>query len=275
MPSASIPVAFSPCPNDTFAFDAWVEKKIPSSIAINPVLADIQQLNEWAYAAKFPVTKVSTYCLGNITSKYVMLPVGAAIQTGGGPKLIAKTSFASSEIKDKTVAVPGLDTTAYLLLRTLLPEPKKIVSARYEEIPELVKNGSVDAGVIIHETRFIFSRYGLVEIADLGTLFTDRCKSPLPLGVIVAQRSLGEEYIQEISTTLMRSVKYAQAHKEITPFILASSQEKDLGVIHKHIDMYVTQETEKISARGVQALYVLFTHAINQKLLPKEALNFL
>ena len=271
----ALSIAFSPCPNDTFAFDAWMEKKIPSKVAIHPVLADIQQLNTWAYEAKFPVTKVSTYCLGNITANYVMLPVGAAVQSGSGPKIVAKKAFSLNELKDKTVAVPGLDTTAYLLLRILLPEPKKIISARYEEIPELVKNGSIDAGVIIHETRFVLSRYDLVEIADLGKLFNNQYKSPLPLGVVVAQRSLGEGIIREISHTLAQSVRYARTHKEITPFVLNSSQEKDLDVIQKHIDMYVTQDTEQITARGIQALYVLFTHAINQKLLPKEALNFL
>lgn len=269
-----INVALSPCPNDTFAFDAWINKKIHTSIDMQPVFADIQQLNTWAYNGLYPVMKISAHCFGHITSAYSMIPAGAAIQQGGGPKLVANKYFTIDDVRNMTIAVPGFDTTACLLLQVLLPPPKKIVPVRYDEIMRLVQQGAVDAGVLIHEARFLIAHFDLCELADFGTLFFEQFKSLLPLGVVVAKRSLKKEQLIEITKTLQQSIAYAKNEKRISSFVQEHSQEKSLTIIKQHIDTYVTKETEQLSAAGLRAVKTFFEIAIEKELLPKDAKNF-
>jgi 5,8-dihydroxy-2-naphthoate synthase len=174
-------VAFSPCPNDTFIFDGWVHGKITSPFQIKTHLADIQQLNIWAKEGKYPVTKVSAFCMKSIFSTYEMLPVGAAVSFHG-PKLVARSLFDLKDLPKKIIAVPGMDTTAYLLVCDLFGKCADIISGRYEQIIDLVLSGRADVGVLIHETRFTFQRHTVVELADLGILFYEKYKLPIPLG---------------------------------------------------------------------------------------------
>lgn len=266
--------AFSPCPNDTFAFDALIQKRVPSPVTIDPVLHDIDTLNELALSSTFPISKVSAYCLGKITSEYVMLQTGAAVSKSGGPKLVSLQPFCN--IQDAVVAVPGKYTTAALLLELLVEKPKKIIFLPYHEIVPALLQGKCTAGVIIHETRFTYHLHGLHEIYDLGVLFQDRFHSEIPLGVIVAKRSLQSETLQLLTTAIQESVAFAKAHPEQSlPFVLAHAQEKDLDIIKKHIDYFVTTDTEKVSASAISALTVLFEAAIEKNLLDESALNFL
>ncbi len=263
-------IAFSPCPNDTFAFDAWVHGKISSSIKPNPIVADIQQLNAWAYKALYPVTKVSCFTLGKITHNYTMLPCGAAI-CHAGPKIIATEPFSLSELANKRILVPGLDTTAYLLLRTLCPEPKEIGVCRYDEIATKLAANEADCGLIIHETRFCFEQAGFVEICDLGELFSHNFDCPVPLGVVVAKK----EAYKEAASALKASIQYAFDYPEQSKkYSHSLSQQKDSHIIQQHIQTYVTNETLQISADGMRAISTLFQLAVEQKLLPREALNF-
>lgn len=268
-----IEVAYSPCPNDTFCFDAWVNKKISCSVSPKPILADVQQLNLWAYEGRYPVTKVSAYCLGNICKEYVMLPSGAAISYTG-PKLIARQVIDLHTLENLVIAVPGLDTTAYLLFKALFGKAKKVIACRYEEVPSLVVNKEADVGLIIHETRFVFQKLGLVELADLGTLFKERYNSPVPLGVIVAKRTL--PFLTEVAHSIEQSIRFAIEHpKSSREYILTHSQEKDEVIIAQHIQAYVNEETIRISKEGIEAISTLFELAIEQDLLPTEARNFL
>lgn len=263
-------IAYSPCPNDTFAFDAWVHKKIGSTIQPEPVLADIQQLNAWAYQGLYSVTKVSCFTLGKITNTYAMLPSGAAI-CNTGPKIVAKEPFLPAELANKRILVPGLDTTAYLLLRTLCPKPKEIGVCRYDEIAAKIQAGQADCGLIIHETRFCLEQLGFVEICDLGEIFKRNFDCLVPLGVVVAKK----EAYKEAARALKESIRYAFDYPESSQdYVRLMSQEKDPKIIEQHIQTYVTNDTLQISQEGMRAIHTLFQLAVDQKLLPRESLKF-
>lgn len=262
--------AYSPCPNDTFAFDAWVHGKIASTIKPEPILAHIQQLNTWAYQAAYPLIKVSTFTLGKITQNYCMLPSGAAIGNAG-PLIIAKEPFETKDLIHKRILVPGLDTTAYLLLRTLCPEPLEIGVCRYDEMLEKLALDEADCALIIHETRFCFEKAGFVAICDLGKLFSSNFNCPVPLGVVVAKK----EIYKESARALKESIQYALDHPESSQrYVERMSQEKDAKIIQQHIQSYVTQDTLQITESGMRAIHTLFQLAIDQKLLPRESLRF-
>jgi 1,4-dihydroxy-6-naphthoate synthase len=263
-------LAISPCPNDTFLFDSWLHGKIASPITPKATLADIQQLNLWALQGVYPVTKISSVCFAKVTNAYTLLPVGAAIGPFG-PKLIAKELFDLNELSTKTVAIPGKETTAYLLFRTLLPEPKNVIFCRYEEIVPLIASGKVDAGLIIHETRFTFQTAGYFELADLGVLFYERYKLPVPLGVVVAKKTVPKKQVAEVVEAMRASL----ASASISDFVLEQSQEKKLDIVKQHIEMYVTSETKEISEEGLAAIRVLFELGARHNLLPADCKSFM
>src|SRR5437016_646179 len=196
--SHKLPFAFSPCPNDTFAFDALVHGKILTKVQVEAHLFDIEKLNSLALKKTFPITKTSAFCLGKLTKDYVLLESGAAAGFGVGPKLIAKEKFALDDLQDKTVAIPGALTTANLLFHLLMKKPKAIIYMPYDQIVKACLTKECDAGVIIHETRFSYQSLGLQELQDLGALFQDRYSLPIPLGVIAGKRSLGKKMLKEI-----------------------------------------------------------------------------
>lgn len=266
--------AFSPCPNDTFAFEALVHKRIACPVSIEPIFHDIDTLNQHALAGSYPISKVSAYCLGLITEEYVMLPTGAAVSAHSGPKLVSKDK--NCKIQEATIAIPGTYTTAALLLELLVEKPKKIISLPYHEIVPALLAGVCSAGLIIHETRFTYHEYGLHEIADLGTLFQERYHCPIPLGVIVAKRALPASLRGDLTTAIQKSVSFAKAHPHISQsFVLAKAQEKDASIIQKHINYFVTDDTENVSHSAISALTILFEAACKKNLLPKSSLNFL
>jgi len=262
-------VAFSPCPNDTFVFFAWVNGLLKGASAIEPVLTDIQQLNEWCLQGKYPLSKLSFGCLGRVLDEYVLLPVGAALGWGCGPKVIAKKAFDPNELPNKRIAVPGSDTTAYLLLGILFDPPKNPIFCTYDEIVGLLETDRVDCGLIIHETRFTFADSGFIEIVDLGELWERNYNLPLPLGGFAAKRSLGMSCHENITVTLQKSLEYAWKHRNDTHgYVLMKSQEQCLNVVNQHIDTYVNQETLQLSQKGREAIDTLFECARGKKLLP-------
>jgi 1,4-dihydroxy-6-naphthoate synthase len=265
-------VAFSPCPNDTYLFHPWMEGKVGGKCPISPVLGDIQQLNRWALERRFPVSKVSMACVGQILDDYILLPTGCALGHGCGPKLIAKGAQALSALAGRRIAIPGQGTTAYLLLQLLCDVPFQPVFCTYDKVVDLLNKQEVDAGLIIHETRFTFLRQGFVEVVDLGTLWQERYDLPLPLGGIVAKRALGLERLQTINGLLAESLDYASRYPEqALPFIRAHSQETDREVVQSHIDLYINDETRSLSAQGRKSIETLFRAARERHLLPPSA----
>ncbi len=251
-------IAFSPCPNDTHIFHAWVHGLVGHALPVNAVLADVQQLNEWAIQRKYALTKVSLGCLKLLLDDYILLPTGAALGFGCGPKIVAKRSFCLADFPAMSVAIPGKHTTANLLRQALLPEPAQILYCRYHEVLDLVQSGRVDCGLIIHETRFTYHKLGFLELADLGQMWETQKALPIPLGGIVALRSLGMPRLREISQTIRQSLLFARAHPQYaSAYIEAHSQEKDPLVIRQHIDLYVNQESLQLSSKGRQSLQQL------------------
>jgi len=262
-----LPLAFSPCPNDTFLFHAWVHQMGSFPLTIDPITLDIQKLNTSIKKGTYPISKVSINCLGHILSDYILLPTGCALGFGNGPKIIARENFPLSELHKKKLAIPGKDTTAHLLQQVLCPNPAKKIFCSYDEIIPLILQGKCDAGIILHETRFTFQHSGLTEITDLGHLFEKNYQLPLPLGGIVAKRNLGNTLLQEISTCLKKSLTIAKQDPTLSKeYIKNFSIEKDEIVIQKHIDLFVNEETMQLSTLGIKAIDKLLSLGEEKKI---------
>lgn len=251
-------IAISPCPNDTFLFHAWLAGLVGKDIPIEATFADIQQLNIWALEKHFPLIKLSLGCYARVKEDYELLPVGAALGFQCGPKIISLKPFHPSEISQKSIAIPGRDTTAHLLLNHLLPAPLKKIFCPYHTIASLVAAGEADCGLIIHESRFTFTQAGFSEIADLGDLWHARHGLPLPLGALALLREhpLKNRLIAILQESLAEG--YRNPEKAL-PFILSHSQEKDPFIVREHIATYVTAETAQISPMGQQAIDLILS----------------
>jgi len=253
-----LPTAISPCPNDTFLFYAWIKGEVGKELACEPHFYDIQQLNQLAAKKKFPLIKLSFYALSKLLDDYELLPIGAALGKGQGPKIISKTPFSLEELSKKRIAIPGKQTTAHLLLDLLAPKPKAKHFCLYHEVEESVAKGKVDCGLIIHESRFTYEKAGFYEICDFGLLYEKLFQSPLPLGGLALRKDYLEQK-ETIISILEESLAFARAHPEkCRDFILQNSQEKDPAVVQAHIDLYVNEQTRHLSKEGYAAIDRLF-----------------
>lgn len=244
-----LPVALSPCPNDTFLFYAWIHGFVGKELPIVPTFADIERLNSSAIKAEFPLIKISCACYKKIEKNYALLPVGTALGYGVGPKVIAKEPFA--QWGGKKVLIPGKETTAHALFSYFFPHSQQKLFCTYDQVLEYMTLGKAEVGVIIHETRFTYEQLGFLELADLGALWEGRFALPLPLGALAAHRSLD---LKKITTILRKSLDYAYQHQaEALQFATQFAQEKQEVVVKKHIDLYVTEETRNLSALGQRA----------------------
>lgn len=255
--SQPLSLGFSPCPNDTFIFAALVHGWLdhPTIAWQEPLLADVEQLNSWALAGRLDVTKVSCHALGHILDHYCVLTAGAALGRGCGPLLVAGNRLDLNDLRGKRIAIPGRYTTAALLLQMLLPEGLELVEMRFDLIMAAVKNGDVAAGVIIHEGRFTYEAEGLHCLQDLGQWWEDTTGMPIPLGCIVARRSLGAERIGAIDAAIRASVEHAWAHPDAAlSYIRAHSQELSEEVVRSHIGLYVNQYSRALGDEGLAAI---------------------
>lgn len=245
-------IAFSPCPNDTYLFYALVHGKIEAP-TIKPHYLDIEALNQLLLKGRFPISKGSIALLPYIQREYELLPVGAAVGNQCGPLLVGNISKIEKEMR---IAIPGEMTTAHLLLKRLYPTLTHKVFCAYHEVEKLILQGSVEAGLLIHETRFTYQNQGLNLLADLGLQWEELYNLPIPLGGIFIKRDLDQA--AEISDLLRRSLTYAHAHpQEILPYILKYSQDLSVEVVKKHIALYVTEETYALSEKALQAIELL------------------
>lgn len=268
--NAMLDIAFSPCPNDTFAIDAWVNKKIPSTLLPNLYLLDIEELNQAALKRHYPITKISCFTFAMLTDFYTMLPVGAALGYGLGPKLVSKSEHDLANLHQMTIAHPGEHTTAYALLKITLPEATKLVPLCYNKIISAIEREEVDAGVIIHESRFTFQDAHLKELADLGNLYEKEFHCPIPLGVVAALKTIDIDTVNEVVKSLKESLLYAKNNRgEESAFIRKHALEE--SAISKHINLYVTEDTYTITNEGTRAIAQFIQLTKERKLLP--ALN--
>lgn len=265
---------FSPCPNDTFAFWGSVHGAIAAPVRLEPVLADIETLNERAVAGAdpLPVTKLSLPALARVLDRYAVLPSGSALGFGCGPLVVCRDGAGLRSIDDLAgarVAIPGRHTTAFLLLSTLAPAPRDVVPMRFEQVMPAVARGDVDAGLVIHESRFTYRDHGLRELADLGVLWERATGGPLPLGVIAARRDLPAATFAAIGALLRASVELAWEEPwRAQPFVRAHSQELSDEVCARHIGLYVNDFTADLGPKGRAAIEQLLQRGRAAGLLP-------
>ena len=248
-------LGFSPCPNDTFIFAALVHGRIDTGdIGFSEeILADVETLNTWALAKKLDITKISFSALGHVLQEYSLLPAGCALGRGCGPLLVAARPL--SLTKDTVIGIPGRLTTAAILLQLFHPECQKLVPLSFESIMPMVAAGELDAGVIIHESRFTYPLYGLSLVQDLGVWWEEQTGLPVPLGGIVARCDLGDDLHRQIAESIRASLRLAWAAPEkVMPYIVRHAQEMEEKVIKAHIDLYVNDFTLDLGDEGKQAV---------------------
>ncbi len=249
-------LSISPCPNDTFMFDGWVNGRLgETSLAVETSYYDIEELNRRVEAGEPDISKISTALLPAVSDRYDLLSCGSALGRGNGPLLVRRKGDRSPI---RRVAVPGMHTTACALMRRLFPEVESLTPRLFSEIAEAVEQGEFDAGVLIHEGRFVYARRHLELVADLGVAWEQQTGLPLPLGAIVIRRSLGSEIRQRVEHCLRESIRYAFAHPQASrEYVKAHAREMEDAVIENHIALFVNEFSLDLGEEGVQAVRAL------------------
>src|SRR5687768_17388691 len=268
----TLSLAFSPCPNDCFMFDAIVHERIDlEGLEFTVTLADIEALNHAAFAGAVDVTKLSFHAYAYCADRYVLLDAGSALGRNCGPLLISKRPIAMEEVAagNLRLAIPGKYTTANFLCGLAFPQAQDKSELLFSDIEAAVLDGRYDAGLIIHENRFTYEAKGLRKIIDLGEFWEGETGAPIPLGGIVIRRSLSDDVKQKVNRLVRRSVEYAFAHREASlPYVRAHAQEMSEDVMYRHIDLYVNEYSVSLGADGKRAIDVLFERAKQSGLIP-------
>jgi 1,4-dihydroxy-6-naphthoate synthase len=266
-------VGYSPCPNDTFIFYALVHGKIDAGdLHFREILEDVETLNRMAGRAELDVTKISFHAFGHLRETYGLLRAGAALGKGCGPLVVSKKYRLMEDLRGKKIAIPGRLTTAFLLLQLFDPSLKEsVVEMPFHRIIGAVRNEEVDAGLIIHESRFTYEAAGLLRIADLGEWWEKQSGLPIPLGGIIAKRALGMDLLKRIESGIRRSLEYAFANSsEPKSYIKEHSQELEDSVIEQHISLYVNHYSLDIGAEGMRAAEELFRLAEEKGIISRS-----
>lgn len=246
---------YSPCPNDTFAFHALTHGLVDAPFLVEPVLLDIEELNQRAHSGAFALTKLSVGAFAAVGAQYRMLRSGAALGHGVGPLIVARTAQSLEQAARGRVAIPGRDTTAYRLLQLAAPTLTQVVEMRYDHILSAVERGDVDAGLIIHESRFTYADHGLVQVADLGAWWETETGLPVPLAGICARADLDESLIADAEVAIRASVQYAFDHPEASrEYVRAHAQELSDAVCDAHIALYVNAQSLDVGDAGLRAI---------------------
>jgi len=275
MTTPSLTLGFSPCPNDTFMFYPLVHGVVDTAgLSFRERLEDVETLNRLALAGELDVSKVSYHALGHIRDQYALLRSGSALGRGCGPLLVARQNIDPADLRGRRIAVPGQYTTALLLLRLLDPRLDNFIVMPFNEIMEAVLTGTVDAGLIIHESRFTYQGLGLRKLVDLGEWWEAESGLPIPLGGIVARRSLGAETIAVIERALRAGVVYSRSHPaEATRYIRQHAQEMSDEVCAAHIGLYVNDFSTELGAEGERAIAELLRRAEAAGIIPHSHCN--
>ncbi len=277
--TTALDFCMSPCPNDTFAFWAALHGQVrhPDFELRLSALADIEALNAAATGERTAapmVTKLSVPALAAVTDRYAVLPAGAALGFGCGPLALRRQGDGSlrslADLAGRRVAIPGLRTTAYLLLRMFGPADCEFVPMRFEQVMPAVARGDCDAGLVIHESRFTYPDHGLALLADLGELWEQEAQAPLPLGLIAIRRDLGPAAFAAAAALLRASVEAAQRRPDAPwAFVREHAAEMDEAVCRRHIALYVNERTVDLGAPGRAAVDAMLQHGRELGLLPQ------
>jgi 1,4-dihydroxy-6-naphthoate synthase len=253
-------LGFSPCPNDTFIFDALVNKKIDTEgLDFDVHLEDVQTLNNFALEDRLDFSKISYGVLPLLLNTHTLLNSGGAMGNGVGPLLISKNeNITAGDVDDLRIAIPGKNTTAYLLFSFVYPNAKNISFYVFNEIEAAVLSGEVDAGVIIHENRFTYKQKGLYKITDLGAEWETKTKSPIALGGIVASNRISKSIMGQVDLLIAKSVEYAfNNYPAISEYVSCHAQEMSETVMRQHIDLYVNNFSRDMGETGKNAIETL------------------
>ena len=271
--ASKLTIAYSPCPNDTFVFHAWSHGLIAGAPPIDVTHADIDVTNNLVREGGLDVMKISYAALPEALEQYELLPCGGALGRGCGPLVLRRPDTADAAsggaLEGKSVAVPSLKSTAYLLFQRWAEEqvPEGVGEIRvmpFHQIMPAVRDGAVDAGLVIHEARFTYPNFGLHCLVDLGDWWEGVTGTPIPLGAIVARRSLGEARIAEITQAIRASVDYAFANPEASrSYVMEQAQELDPDVAKAHIALYVNEFTRDLGPEGYAAVQRLLGTALS------------
>ncbi|MGV9556721.1 1,4-dihydroxy-6-naphthoate synthase [Streptomyces sp. NPDC003401] len=272
-------IAYSPCPNDTFVFDALAHGRVPGAPALDVTFADIDITNGMAERGEHDVLKVSYAVLPYVLDDYALLPCGGALGRGCGPLVLTREAgpagaAAGAGLTGRTVAVPSERSTAYLLFRLWAADMVpggvgEIVVMPFHEIMPAVRDGKVDAGLVIHEARFTYQNYGLHRLADMGEHWESTTGLPIPLGAIIAKRSLGAAALGGLADSVRASVRAAWDDPEASrPYVMEHAQEMDPAVADQHIGLYVNEFTADLGEDGYAAVRGLLTRAAAEGLVP-------
>ncbi|GAC1409414.1 MAG: 1,4-dihydroxy-6-naphthoate synthase [Candidatus Velthaea sp.] len=264
-------LAYSPCPNDTYIFAALTNGLLPGAPRVEVVLDDVEALNRAAREGRHELTKVSYGAIPYLLERYRILRAGGALGRGCGPLVIAcKPRELSSFGDDAVFAIPGRMTTAYMLLRLALGREPKVRELRFDTIVDAVKRGEVDAGLIIHESRFTYQAAGLARVVDLGEWWESTTGNPIPLGAILARRDLDDAEVTAIDAAIRASLAFARTREpEIIDYVRAHAFEMNDDVMRAHIGLYVNEYSTDVGAAGIRAVDDLFARAAAADLIPK------
>jgi 1,4-dihydroxy-6-naphthoate synthase len=263
-------LGFSPCPNDTFIFDALVNGLIPTDgLEFEVVLEDVETLNRWATEGRLDITKLSFSALLPLTQTYALLRSGAALGRGVGPLLVAREAIPLDQLSHKKIAIPGVQTTANLLFSLAFPQATHKTEVVFSDVATGILSGTFDAGLMIHEGRFTYEKQGLVKLLDLGQWWEQTSGAPIPLGGIVMKRTYGQQVYEKVNALIAQSLAYAwRRYPDLSDFITDHAQEMEPDVMRSHIDLYVNDFTTDLGAEGERAIAVLQQNAQAAGLAP-------
>ncbi|MFV9645606.1 MAG: 1,4-dihydroxy-6-naphthoate synthase [Desulfobacterales bacterium] len=273
----NLTLGYSTCPNDTFIFYALAHNLIERrDLQFKIELADVETLNQQARAGVFDVSKLSFAAIGHLLDTYGVLRSGSALGRGCGPLIVARAGFNlnridSNQINSKKIAVPGMWTTACMLLGLYLSKKPDVVSMPFDLIMPAVESGDLDFGVIIHEGRFTYKNYGLICLLDLGKWWEEKTSLSIPLGGIAIRRDIAPETARRVETAIRESTLYGFTYRtETESYIKKYAREMSSAVIRRHIDLYVNDFTIEIGEQGKEAVEALFEMARNRGMLPES-----
>jgi 1,4-dihydroxy-6-naphthoate synthase len=265
----TLTLGFSPCPNDTFIFDAMVNRNMDTgSLQFDYVMEDVETLNQWAFEGKLAITKLSYNTLLKVSDKYALMDSGSALGRGVGPLVICKASeFEKIDnhadyFRQAKIAIPGLHTTANLLFSLAYPDAKNKTEILFSEIEERVLNGEFDCGLVIHESRFTYQQRGLEKIMDMGDWWEKESGAAIPLGGICIRRDIDKDIAKDVERFIRQSLELSwESYPELSSFVKNNAQEMEEEVMRKHIQLYVNEYSLSLGDEGRKAVDTLFQRA--------------
>jgi 1,4-dihydroxy-6-naphthoate synthase len=271
----NLSIGYSTCPNDTFIFDALINGKFDTKgLRFTPTLADVEELNKKAFDESLDITKLSMFAYSQVSDKYQILDSGSALGNKNGPLIISKKKISISQLENYKIAIPGIHTTANFLLTALFPKVKNKVEILFSDIESAIEKGEVDAGVIIHETRFTYHEHGFMKLVDLGQRWELKTGLPIPLGCIAIKRSIPDDIKVKVNSLLKKSIEQAFLNPNAAlNYCKLHAQEMEEEIMLKHIELYVNDYSLSLGEEGRNAIATLFEIAVSLNLLEVEPQN--